>query len=472
MIRRITLIEPTNDHLHIFSKFVLPRLGSILLATIMRDRGYAAEALFLPQKEVVARGLETDLVGISTITATATSAFALGDYFRNRGIPVVFGGPHVSFVPEEALEHGDYCITGEGETGFPLLVEALNRNGSLQDVPGLVWKENGVVRRNPPAPPIEDLDSLPFPDLGLLDMGRNRKIGVQGIGLPTVPVQTSRGCPFDCTFCSVTGMFGRHYRHRSTGNIIAELSKYDSKTCVLFFYDDNFTANPRKTKELLREMIRLNLGFTWSTQVRSDIAKDSEMLDLMAQAGCTSLYIGFESVDPAALKEMNKNQTVEEIRHAIREIRRRRIHVHGMFVFGFDTDTPATTRATVAFALREKVDTAQFLILTPLPGSGFYTKMLSEGRLIDAAWDTYDAHHVKFIPRGFTPWELQLAQIRAHARFYSPWHVAARLFRGSIAGFVVGVYAHALNKRWQRLERDYLRQLRRLRLLFPATARA
>ena len=91
--------------------------------------------------------------------------------------------------------------------------------------------------------------------------------------------------------------------------------------------------------------------------------------------------------------------------------------------------------------------------------------------LIDRAWDTYDAHHVKFIPRGFTPWELQRAQIAAHARFYSPWHVLARLFRGSMAGFVVGVYANALNRRWQRIERDYLRQLRRLRLLFPAPAR-
>jgi radical SAM superfamily enzyme YgiQ (UPF0313 family) len=471
MIRRITLIEPKNDHLHIFSKFVLPRLGSILLATIMRDRGYDAKALFMSQKEVAARGLQTDLVGISTITATATAAYSLGDYFRGRGIPVVFGGPHVSFVPDEALEHGDFCITGEGETGFPLLVEALNGNGSLADVPGLVWKDNGVIRKNPAAPAIEDLDSLPFPDLGLLDMGGRGKIGVQGFGLPTVPIQTSRGCPFDCTFCSVTGMFGRHYRHRSTANIIAELSKYDSKKCVLFFYDDNFTANPRKAKELLKEMVRLRLGFTWSTQVRSDIARDQEMLDLMAAAGCTSLYIGFESVDPAALEEMNKNQTVEEIRHAIREIRKRRIHVHGMFVFGFDTDTPATAQATVTFALAEKVDTAQFLILTPLPGSGFYTRMIDEGRLIDRAWDTYDAHHVNFVPKGFTPWELQRTQIGAHARFYSPWRVLARLLRGSTAGFFVGVYASALNRRWQRLERDYLRKLRRLRLMFPAPVR-
>jgi radical SAM superfamily enzyme YgiQ (UPF0313 family) len=460
MVRRIALIEPKNDHLHIFSKFVLPRLGTVLLATIMRDRGYEASSLYLSTREALARRIDADLVGISTITATATAAYALGDHFRARGIPVVFGGPHASFLPEEALEHGDFCITGEGETGFPLLAEALNRNARLEEVPGLVWKDHGAIRRNPPAPPLEDLDSLPFPDFSLLDMGRARKIGVQGVGLPTVPMQTSRGCPFDCTFCSVTGMFGRRYRHRSTASVIAELARYDPKACILFFYDDNFAANPGKTKELLREMIRLRLGFQWSTQVRTDIARDPEMLDLMAEAGCNSLYVGFESVDPAALKEMKKNQTVEEIRHAVREIRRRRIHLHGMFVFGFDSDTPATASATVRFALQEKIDTVQFLILTPLPGSSFYHRMLAEGRLIDRAWDTYDAHHVKFLPRGFTPWELQRAQILAHARFYASWHVVARLLRGSVVGFLIGLYAGALNRRWQRVEREYLRRLR------------
>src|SRR5208337_4910156 len=110
-----------------------------------------------------------------------------------------------------------------------------------------------------------------------------------------------------------------------------------------------------------------------------------------------TLFIGLESVDPAALKEMQKRQSVEEIRFAIREIRKRRIHVHGMFVFGFDSDTPATTRATVDFALAEKIDSAQFLILTPLPGSSFYTAMSSQGRLIDTSWDTYDTMHVKFL---------------------------------------------------------------------------
>jgi radical SAM superfamily enzyme YgiQ (UPF0313 family) len=460
MIKRITFIEPKNDHLHVFSRFQLPRLGSILLATIMRDKGFQTESLFMKSAEVISRRIDTDLVALSTITSTAPGAYAIADAFHRRGVPVVIGGPHASFLPEEALEHVDFCITGEGETSLPMLVDALNRDGELDAVPGLVWKDHGQIRHNPAAAPIEDLDSLPFPDFSLLKMSGQAKMGGPGPTRATIPVQTSRGCPYDCSFCSVTGMFGHRYRHRSTENIVAELAQYDADKCFVFFYDDNFAANPRKTKELLREMIRLNLGLQWSTQVRTDVAKDPELLDLMAKAGCTTLFIGLESVDPAALLEMNKKQTVEEIRTAIRAIRSRRIHVHGMFVFGFDADTPQTARATVDFALAEKIDSAQFLVLTPLPGSGFYTQMLAEGRLIDNAWDTYDCQHVKFIPRGFTPWELQRTQIAAHRRFYSPRHVIARLFRGRTAGFVIGVYANWLNKIWQWRERSFLRLLR------------
>ncbi|HET6486456.1 MAG TPA: radical SAM protein [Spirochaetia bacterium] len=463
MIRHVTLIEPKNNHLHIFSRFELPRLGGVLLATILRDQGYEADALFASPEDALRAPLSADLVGISTITATAPGAYRIADELRRRGTPVVLGGPHASFLPAEALEHADFCVTGEGETALPRLVEALNGKASLESVPGLAWKDHGEIRTNPRAAPVEDLDSLPFADFSLLRVNSGKPFLRPGHGHPTIPIQTSRGCPFDCTFCSVTGMFGRRYRHRSAANVLSELSRYDPRRCLLFFYDDNFTANPRRSKELLREMIRLRLGFKWSTQVRTDVAKDPEMLDLMAEAGCIYLYIGFESVDPVALREMHKSQTVEDMRSAIREIHRRRIGIHGMFVFGFDSDTPQTARATVDFALQERVDTAQFLILTPLPGSDFYGKVLQEGRLIDRAWDTYDAHHVKYLPRGFSPWELQLAQIRAHARFYAPLRVAGRLVRGNLTSVVIGLYARGLNRRWQIQERDYLNWLRMLR---------
>jgi radical SAM superfamily enzyme YgiQ (UPF0313 family) len=181
----------------------------------------------------------------------------------------------------------------------------------------------------------------------------------------------------------------------------------------------------------------------------------------MVEAGCTALYIGFESVNPGALQEMKKNLSVEEMQTAIRELRRRKIHIHGMFVLGFDSDTPASVHSSVSFALAEKIDSAQFLILTPLPGTELYRSLESEGRILDHRWDTFDGHHVKFRPIGFSPWTLQKAQIDAHARFYSPVQVARRLARGRRVGFIIGMYAHALNRRWKHEEAEYLRSMRK-----------
>ena len=431
MIRSISLIEPKSDHFSIFSLYELPRLGGILLATILRDKGYQAEAVFMANADVFSRHSGADLVGVSAITPTAKASYEVADFFRARGVPVVMGGPHVTFLPEESLSHADYCITGEGEAALPMLIDALNGGSSLENVPGLVWRDGSSIRMNPAAGMVQDLDSLPFPDFSLLDMGQGKRLGDARARKSTMPVQTSRGCPFDCTFCSVTRMFGRRYRHRSSQNVIAELARLDPDRHEIFFYDDNFAANPRRAKELLREMIRRRLGFRWSTQVRADVVRDPELLDLAVQAGCTALYVGFESVNAKALAEMRKKQTVEDMRRSIREIRRRGIHVHGMFVFGFDSDTPQTTRATVTFALRERIDSAQFLILTPLPGSPLFSQLSAEGRLLDREWDTYDGHHVKFVPRGFTPLALQRAQIEAHARFYSPVHVVAPASAGA-----------------------------------------
>ena len=459
MVERIAMIEPQNDHLHIFSKFELPRLGSVLLATILRSMGIDSTAYFLKAEDVFSRGIQADLVGISTITPTATSSYRIADHFRARNIPVVMGGPHATCLPEESLRHADYVIAGEGEAGLPRLVRALNGDGDLVDVPGLAWIENGVLRQNPQAAPVENLDTLPFPDFSLLDSGRGRGV-TGGMTRAILPVQTSRGCPYNCTFCSVTQMFGRHYRRRSTQSVIEELSRYDPAQRRPFFYDDNFAVNGVLAKQLLREMIAQRLGFKWTTQVRADIAKDSELLDLMVEAGCTALYIGFESVNPGALEEMKKNLSVEEMRNAIRELRRRKIHIHGMFVMGFDSDTPESVRSTVSFALSEKIDSAQFMILTPLPGTELYRSLEKQGRILDRRWDTFDGHHVKFRPVGFSPWALQKAQIDAHARFYSPVQIARRLARGRRLGFSIGMYANALNRRWKHEESGYIRSLK------------
>ncbi len=458
-IKRIVFLEPKSEKMHIFSRFDLPRLGNIILATIMKNKNYDVKAYFLKANEIYSRLADcstVDLIAISAITATVTVSYKLADYFRSKGIKVVIGGPHVSFNPEEALEHADFCILGEGEKSLPMLVDALNNNTSLIEVPGLAWKDDyEEIIINEKTKPIDNLDSIPYPDFTLLELN-GKAVGVGIRKKEIVPMQTSRGCPFDCTFCSVTSMFGRRFRYRSIPNVIGEIKQFNPKKQAIFFYDDNFTSNVKRTKRLLREMIRLELNFIWSTQVRVDIAKDPELLDLMSKAGCQILYIGFESIDPKALKEMKKRQSVEEIKWAIKEIRKRGIHIHGMFVFGFDADTPQTLRASVDFAIKEKIDTVQFLILTPFLGTEFYAKMEEENRLIDYQWDEYDAHHVKFLPKNMSAWELQQAQFEAHKRFYSIKQLTSRLLRGRKLAFLIGLYAHRLNKKWIRWESKFL----------------
>ena len=235
--------------------------------------------------------------------------------------------------------------------------------------------------------------------------------------ISTVPIMTSWGCPFDCTFCSVTAMFGKKYRFRSAENVIAELK--DKRPELIFFYDDNFAANKKRLKKLLQMMIDEGLAVPWSAQVRTDVARDPELLDLMRRSGCHLVYLGFESVNQETLDNFEKAQTVDDIRKSIRVLHEYGIKSHGMFVLGADTDDVQTVRDTVSFAKENKIDTVMLNILTPLPGTQQFEEMDEEGRIFDKRWELYDAHHVVFEPRRMTPYELQIETLRGYARFYS-----------------------------------------------------
>jgi len=458
-VPKLVLVEPRASNLHIFSQFPLPRLGPLLLGTIMRRRGWDVELYVEELRPLDATALRgADVVGISTITATAPRAYAIADRARALGKTVLMGGPHVTFLTEEALGHADFVLRGEAESTLPAFLEAWRTGGDLSAVPGLSRRLEGRAVHNPPAPLVRDLDALPVPDFSLFRVGRPRTRGRR-----IIPVQTSRGCPFDCSFCSVTGMFGKAYRFRSVGHILGELRRYDDRKNIVFFYDDNFAADRRRCRELLEAMTGAGMRFRWTTQVRADVARDPELVALMRRAGCHTVFIGFESVNPRSLREMRKAQSVEELDRAVGVLRRHGIHIHGMFVLGFDQDDWETVRETVRWAKKARLTSTQFLILTPLPGSEFYDRVAAEGRICFKDWSLYDAHHAVFRPARFSLYDLQRAQIESHKSFYS-WRAQLRRFVGGRwLSLSLGQYARSLNRMWQSRNRTFMKALELLR---------
>jgi radical SAM superfamily enzyme YgiQ (UPF0313 family) len=468
MKRQMLFIEPTAVQVHIFSQFTLPRLGTFILAGLVNRRSSWSARVFIEGQQRfdldawIAQSGRPEVVGISTITATAKRGFAIADQCRSRGIPVILGGPHVTFLPDEALAHAELVVRGEGETAMDALLDLWSEgyvpatDAQYAAVPNLSWKDAaGVLRHNEPAPWIADLDALPVPDFSLADGTADCVMG----GKRTVVVQTSRGCPFDCSFCSVTGMFGRAFRHRSVAAILKELRPYNTRDHFIFFCDDNFTANRRRARELLEAMIEAGLRFQWSTQVRTDVARDPELVRLMKRAGCHTVFIGFESVNPTSLKEMHKGQDLDDIHNAIRVLHGAGIHIHGMFVFGFEGDTWGTVEATVQFIRQMKLTSVQLLLLTPLPGSQLYRQLVADERILSFDWDLYDTHHVVYRPSGFTPFELQSAQINGHTQLYALAEGLKKLATGRWVSAGLSFYAWKLNRDWQKRNAAYLRAL-------------
>ena len=340
---------------------------------------------------------------------------------------------------------------------FIPLISCIERGELPSKIPGVSYRQGEKIIHNPDADWV-DFNSVPFPDLSLFS----------GLKMSTYPVMTSRGCPFDCTFCSVTQMFGRKYRYRETEALLEELKQYRGKQ--VFFVDDNFAANPRRTKELLREMIRQDIKPSrWCTQVRTDAARDDELLQLMYDSNCRMVFVGMESVNPETLKSYNKKQDVEDIEYCIERFHKLGIMVHGMFVFGADEDSLQTIEETLDFALKNRIDTVQFLILTPLPGTKTFFDLEQDGRLLTRDWNLYDAHHVVFQPQQMSPYELQKATIQAFKKFYSIPNILKNLFTTGINSVAFRALGFWMVCSWERENRWFYSFLRNLSNPSPQT---
>jgi anaerobic magnesium-protoporphyrin IX monomethyl ester cyclase len=407
---KVRLIEPAPPGINVYTYARYPRLGLPMIGAALKCRGDDV-LIYNPQMAPVDWDdvYSSDLVGISTITSTAPAAYEYADDLRSRGIPVAIGGSHVTFMADEALQHADYVARGEGgDTLMVELLQAFRGERTLDSIAGLSFTRDGAAVHNPLRERCADLDDLPVPDLTLI-VGHER--------MTSTPIMTSWGCPFACNFCSVTTMFGRRYRYRSIESVVAELKQKRPER--VFFYDDNFAANPRRLKALLRALIANDLVMPWTAQVRTDVVGDLELLDLMRRSGCDRLCIGLESVNQETLDEYAKSQSVDDIVNALATLRRFGLKTHGMFVLGADADGLHSIRDTVRFAVKHHIDSLMLNILTPGPGTEQYAEMEAQGRLYDKRWELYDGQHVVFTPQQMTPEQLQLETLKGYLRFYS-----------------------------------------------------
>lgn len=325
---------------------------------------------------------KVDLVGLTAMTSTAPRAYEIADKFRERGVPVILGGIHATALPQEASLHADTVVLGEAE-------------GVMNDV--INDFKIGKLKRFYQATERPSLVDLPLPRWDLLN-GSKYYTEVN-------MVQTTRGCPFNCSFCSVSDFFGQTYRTRPIPDVVREIKQLNSRT-PLFIVDDNVAGRPVYARELFKALIPLNIR--WFGQSSVLIARDEELLRLAARSGCLGLFIGFESLSSSNMREAGKTTNyVQNYGTVIKKIHDSGIGIVGAFIFGFDSDDDGVFEETVRFIENNQLELASFSILTPLPGTQLHKRMEKQGRIIDRDWAKYTCGEVVFRPKLLTVDQLQ-----------------------------------------------------------------
>jgi len=311
--------------------------------------------IFDEEIESLPKNIKPDIVGITTLAATGNRGFALGDHYRAMGSKVIFGGPYASFMRQEALKHGDCVVAGEAEGKWEQALEDFE-HGCLKPV----YESATYVPYKSQKPPRWDL----------VNMKR----------IFQVAIQVSRGCPFNCDFCLVSKNFGRKMRYREIENVVAEIKAAPSN--YFFFVDDNLTINKKYARELMRAIIPLKIS--WGCMCSLDVATDAELLNLMAEAGCFNILVGFESLNPASLDESQKhhNRGGSIYAEAINKIHAAGIHINASFVVGFDNDTLDEFDRIFEFTMQHNLPHVNLHILNAPPGTETHRKFKEEGRLL------------------------------------------------------------------------------------------
>lgn len=366
-----------------------------------------------------------DLVGITAMTILAKDAYLIAKAVKaiNPATVTVMGGPHATALPEEALKTGwiDIAVIGEGEYGMLDICNALSeKEVDFSDIKGIAYKDKTTIKRTPAREKIAALDELPFPSYDLLPLMKKYNPpphwGKKG---RFASVITSRGCPYGCMFCSVTGDWGRRYRFRSADNVLDELELLNKKYDVRYisFRDSVFTLYKRRVKEICKGMIERNLKLTWNCNGRVNEVNE-ETLSWMKKAGCKAIQFGLESGNEEILSRFKKLDKAKIVK-AIEITNKAGIESHGYFMFGLPGETNATMNDTIAFAKSLKLHSAGFTSATPFPGSELWDYCVENNLILSRDWSKYD---LKGLPPSrhlnLTADEILKAQKRAFRGFY------------------------------------------------------
>ena len=386
---------------------------------------------------------QVGLVGIGAMTRMIAKAYRVADALRAAGIPVVMGGPHVTEVPDEALgrnggpRHADALALGEADETWPRIVEDAVR-GELQET-YTPLDAFGQERK----PNLQDYPAIPWDSIDLQQFNRIpsflrpviRHFGAAWETFHIIPIESGRGCPYGCEFCTVTGFFGGSIRFRSNQSIVEEMLRIKARTrstrgqAAVFFVDDNFAINRNRTKGLLRDIIAARAQLPWVGQISANLLHDEELLDLIAASGGKWIFIGMESLDPANLASVNKSfNKPSDYAAVLQALAQRNIYAITSFIFGLDNDTPGVARRTLAEMRGWPPGLPVFGQITPFPATPLYDRLQKEGRL------TRPKHWLEFAPfrMAHVPLKITIAEVQdevqyAWANSYSPAAIEAAL---------------------------------------------
>ena len=435
---KILLYNPDNG----VTRNFMPHLWMFLLKSLTPAEHEVflidGNAKPMNEKQLVqfARTKGIDLVGIGAMTRMIARAYSFADAFRAEGIPVVMGGPHVTEVPDEALgrdggpRHADAVALGEADETWPLIVAdaAQGRLKEIYEPVDETGKERKPSLKSYPEMPWDTIDLEQFNLVPRIFRGLTERHGSGWKYLNMMPIESGRGCPYGCEFCTVTGFFGDSIRFRTNESVVNELltlkrrARRERGQICVFFIDDNFAINIKRTKSLLRDIIAAKAQLPWIAQVSANLLRDEELVDLIAASGGKWIFIGMESLDSANLSDVNKSfNKPNEYTAVLERLAKRDIYAVTSFILGLDNDTEGVAERILQQVEQWPPVLPVFSPLTPLPGTPLYSRLQAEGRLTRPKhWLDFAQYKMSHTPMKITIAQAQNELDKAWRKSYSP----------------------------------------------------